>query len=128
MANIHKTNFFKMTTKEVAARFYELAQQGGYAQIQNELYGADVRSIEASEDFLPSVEGIEKVHEKDKMFAEMVEAMHGGYCGEPVAAGNFFSCAMGMDVTLKGQGRIQMDEIAVYEVRDGKIVLEQFFY
>lgn len=35
---------------------------------------------------------------------------------------------MGMDVTLKGMGRRQMDEIAVYEVKDGKIVKEQFFY
>jgi hypothetical protein len=35
---------------------------------------------------------------------------------------------MGMDVTMKGQGRSKMDEIAVYEVKDGKIVKEQFFY
>jgi hypothetical protein len=33
-----------------------------------------------------------------------------------------------MDVTMKGQGRMNMDEIAVYEVKDGKIVKEQFFY
>jgi hypothetical protein len=31
-------------------------------------------------------------------------------------------------VTVKGQGRMKMDEIAVYEVKDGKIVKEQFFY
>jgi hypothetical protein len=35
---------------------------------------------------------------------------------------------MGMDETFKGMGRNKMDEIAVYEVRDGKIVKEQFFY
>jgi hypothetical protein len=35
---------------------------------------------------------------------------------------------MGMDVTLKGAGRVNMDEIAVYEVKDGKITKEQFFY
>jgi ketosteroid isomerase-like protein len=33
-----------------------------------------------------------------------------------------------MDVTMKGQGRMKMDEIAVYGVKDGKIVSEQFFY
>lgn len=117
-----------MTTKEVAARFWALAQQGQYTQIQDELYAADVRSIEASEDFLPNAAGIEKVREKDKLFNEMVEQMHDGYCTEPVVAGNFFTCAMGMDITLKGQGRMNMDEVAVYEVKDGKIVLEQFFY
>ena len=30
--------------------------------------------------------------------------------------------------TYKGMGRQKMDEIAVYEVKDGKIVKEQFFY
>ena len=29
---------------------------------------------------------------------------------------------------VAGVGRMKMDEIAVYEVRDGKIVLEQFFF
>ena len=35
---------------------------------------------------------------------------------------------MGMDVTMKGRGCIQMSEVCVYGVRDGKIVHEQFFY
>ncbi len=52
----------------------------------------------------------------------------GGYCSEPVVGGNHFSVAMGMDVTMKGGERMQMDEIAVYEVKDGKIVKEQFFF
>jgi hypothetical protein len=29
---------------------------------------------------------------------------------------------------MKGMGRLNMDEIAVYEVKDGQIVKEQFFY
>ena len=58
----------------------------------------------------------------------MVEEMHSGYCSEPVVGGSYFSVAMGMDVTMKGVGRINMDEIAVYEVKDGKIVKEQFFF
>jgi hypothetical protein len=29
---------------------------------------------------------------------------------------------------MKGMGRVKMDEIAVYEVKDGKIVKEQFFF
>jgi hypothetical protein len=57
-----------------------------------------------------------------------VEEMHGGYCGKPIVAGNHFSVAMGMDATMKGMGRVKMDEIAVYEVKDGKIVKEQFFF
>jgi hypothetical protein len=34
-----------------------------------------------------------------------------------------------MDVTFKPQSkRFQMEEVAVYEVDNGKIVYEQFFY
>jgi ketosteroid isomerase-like protein len=35
---------------------------------------------------------------------------------------------MGMDVTMKGFGRMNMDEVCVFEVKDGKIVSEQFFF
>lgn len=58
----------------------------------------------------------------------MVEEMHGGYVSDPVVAGNHIAFAMGMDVTYKGMGRQKMDEIALYEVKNGKIVKEQFFY
>ena len=54
--------------------------------------------------------------------------VHSGYSTEPVVAGRFFSVAMGMDITFKGMGRMKMDEIAVYEVKDGQIVKEHFFF
>ena len=117
-----------MTTQEVADLFYELAQEGKFDQIQDELYAEDVKSIEPANSNWQNVEGLDKVKEKARQWQEMTEEMHGGYTNEPQVAGNFFACVMGMDVTLKGQGRIKMDEIAVYEARDGKIVMEQFFF
>jgi hypothetical protein len=35
---------------------------------------------------------------------------------------------MGMDVTMKGAGRMNMAEMCKYEVKDGKIISEAFFY
>jgi hypothetical protein len=54
--------------------------------------------------------------------------MHGGWVSEILVAGNYLTCAMGMEVTMKGVGRINMDEVCVYKVKDGKIISEQFFY
>ena len=54
--------------------------------------------------------------------------MHGNYTGEPIIGGTHFFLTMGMDVTMKGRDREKMDEICVYEVKEGKIVKEQFFY
>ena len=36
--------------------------------------------------------------------------------------------AMLLDATFKGMGRQKIEEICVYETKDGKIVKEQFFF
>ena len=118
-----------MTTQDVANRFHELAQTGKWDQIQLELYADDAVSIEA--DSMPGekvAKGKEAIKQKAVKFQEMTEEMHGGYSNKPQVAGNHFAVVMGMDVTMKGQGRMKMDEVAVYQVKDGKIVKEQFFY
>lgn len=118
-----------MNTSEVAKRFYELAQQGNWEQIYAELFNKDAESIEPSASInLPSVKGLDKIREKGKLWESMIEEVHGGYTNEPQTAGNFFVCTMGIDLTMKGQSRSKIDEVALYEVKNGKIVKEQFFY
>jgi ketosteroid isomerase-like protein len=118
-----------MTTQEIADRFYQLAEQGKWNEIQDELYSDEAESIEPPHSQgLQSAKGRDALKKKGENFNEAVEEMHGGYCGKPIVAGNHFSVAMGMDATMKGMGRVKMDEIAVYEVKDGKIVKEQFFF
>jgi ketosteroid isomerase-like protein len=118
-----------MTTQDVANRFYELSKQGNWEQIQKELYADNAVSIEPAHIPGPQkVDGKEAIKQKGERFAEMTEEMHGGYSNEPIVAGNFFAVAMGMEVTMKEMGRMKMEEIAVYEVRDGQIVKEHFFF
>jgi hypothetical protein len=119
------------TTQDVANRFFQLAQENRFDQIQDELYAGNAVSIEpphGASGGLSNAEGLAAIKKKGEAFNEMVEEMHGGYCTTPVVGGNYFAVAMGMDVTMKGVGRTKMDEVAVYEVKDGKIVKEQFFY
>jgi hypothetical protein len=121
-----------MTTKDVANRFSELAKQNDWEKIQNELFSRDAESIEppqvAEQGGLQSVKGLDAIKKKGENFQNSVEQMYGGYTGEPIIAGNFFAVAMGMDCKMKGMDRMKMDEIAVYEVKNGKIVKEQFFF
>ena len=120
-----------MTTQDVANRFNELAQTGQWDKVQEELYAENAVSIEpahATAMGMGNAEGLDAIKQKGAAFNQMVEEMHGGYSTQPVVAGNHFSVAMGMDVTMKGMGRSKMDEICVYEVKDGKIVKEQFFF
>jgi hypothetical protein len=118
-----------MNTEQVAKRLVELCRQGKYEDAQNELYSKDAVSIEMEgSQGLGNAKGIEAIREKGKKFNEGVEAMHGGSVGDPIVAGDWFAVVMTMDATMKGRGRVNMQEICVYQVRDGKIVREQFFY
>ena len=118
-----------LTTTEVAARFNELAKEGNWNKIQEELFAENAVSIEPpNTPGLKSVEGLPAIKQKGKDFEITVEEMHGGYSSDPLVTGNHFAVAMGLDATMKGAGRVKMDEIALYEVKDGKIVKEQFFY
>jgi hypothetical protein len=119
-----------MTTQEVAKRYYELIQMHQYEQIQHELYASDAVSIEPANDSnLPLVvTGIDELRKKEGLFFSQVEAMHGGNMSEPVVSTFYFSMMTGMDVTMKGKERKIKEQIGVFEVRDGKIVKEQFFY
>ncbi|TAL40541.1 MAG: nuclear transport factor 2 family protein [Chitinophagaceae bacterium] len=118
-----------MTTREIANRLSQLFKEYKWTEAQEELFSADAKSIEPPHaQGLQTVQGIAAIKKKGEDFNSMVEEMHGGYVGEPIVAGNHIAVAMGMDVTMKGAGRMNMEEIVVYEVKDGKIVKEQFFY
>jgi len=117
-----------LTTRQVANRFFELAEQGHFNQITTELFSQEARSIEPEQAPFNSVDGLEQIVQKAKEWQDITEETHDVYCTEPIVSGNFFACTMGMDVTVQNQGRIKLDEIAIYEVKDGKIVTEQFFY
>ena len=118
-----------MTTKDVANRLYELFQENKWMEAKQELFSSDAESIEPKDSpGLQSVKGIDAIRKKGEDFNNMVEEVHGGWVSEPIVAGKYIAVAMGMDCTYKGMGRQKMDEIVLYEVKDGKIVKEQFFY
>lgn len=118
-----------MTTKEIAARLSQFFKENKWMEAQDELFSKDAISIEPAHAQPPqTVQGLDNIKKKAEMFNSMVEEVHGGWAGEPIVAGNYIAVAMGMDVTMKGASRTNMDEICLYEVKDGKIVKEQFFY
>ena len=117
-----------MSPTHVAQRLVELCRQGAYETAQSELYAADAVSIEPEGAPTPTVKGLPAIIAKGKHFVETIE-VHGGSVSDPIVAGPFFSISMTIDATARAGGpRFQMEEICLYEVRDGKIVREQFFY
>ena len=117
-----------MTTQEVANRLVELCRMGKIFETQEELYADDVVSIEPDMAPVKEAKGKQAVYEKGKMFESMVVEFHSSSISDPIVGGNSFSISWTMDVTMKDRGRSTMSEICVYTVKDGKIVLEQFFF
>lgn len=118
-----------LTTQEVAARFNELAQQEKWFEIQDEFFANNVRSIDPTNSpYFGYAEGKAPVRKKGEDFVKRIEAVHRLHSTEPVVTGNHFAVGREVDITVQELGRIQINQIMLYEVKDGQIVLEQFFY
>lgn len=85
-------------------------------------------SIEPAYTQQPDVIGLDMLLEKSAQFASDIKEFHASSVSDPVVAGNHFSCNLMIDFTKQNGERMKMEEICVYEVQDGKIIKEQFFY
>lgn len=117
------------SSQQIATRLAELVGKGQFEAAQRELFAEDAVSIEpvASEHFARETKGLRAIIEKGHKWESMVEKVHSCSASTPLVAGNAIAMALSMDVTMKGRGRMQLAEICVYEVKDGKIASEQFF-
>ncbi|GAA4309077.1 nuclear transport factor 2 family protein [Compostibacter hankyongensis] len=118
-----------MTTQQIAQRLAALCREGELETAQKELYADDAISIEpeASPGFDKETRGKDAILEKGHQFNSMVEKVYSYVVSEPLISGNTFAFTLEMDIKMKGRERDTMGELCVYQVRDGKIVAEQFF-
>jgi hypothetical protein len=117
-----------MTTQEIAERLVALCRQGSFETAHKELYAADAVSIEpyATATFGKETKGLNALLENGQKFTSLIEQVHSLSISDPLVAGSSFVCAMQLEVTINGKGRMSMNELCIYEVKDGKIVSEQF--
>lgn len=115
-----------MTTQQIANRLVELCRKGEFETCYQELYNPDIVSIENDGS---SVSGFDGIAQKGKEWNESLEEFHGASVGEPIVSGNYFSLPMSMELKYKGApAATKFEELCVYQVKDGKVVKEQFFY
>ena len=116
-----------MTTAQIATRLVELCRQGEYETAQKELYADDVISIEphASPAFAKETKGLPAILEKGHKFEAMTEKVYSTTTSDPLVTENTIAFTLNMDIAMKGMGRSKMEELCVYQVKDGKIVSER---
>ena len=117
-----------MKTREIADDVVALAKGGDLDGIGAKYWSDDVVSREGTDGPMARIEGREAVEAKSAWWNGAHE-VHDVQTHGPWINGDQFSVRWVMDVTEKQSGnRISMDEIALYTLRDGKIVEEAFFY
>jgi limonene-1,2-epoxide hydrolase len=112
------------TTQQIADRLVALCREDKNLDCINELYAADATSTESN----TVKTGRDNILQKNINWFNSVETLHSTIISEPIVTGNFFALTMDLDATYKQHGRFIMREIGVYEVKDGKIISDQFFY
>ena len=122
-----------MDTKQVGQKLVDLCKAGKNMDAINTLYSKDIVSVEARPaDNMPAeTRGIEAIRGKNKWWVDNHE-VHSAEVRGPFPNDDRFAAQFHYEVTPKtgpNKGkRFAMDEIAVYQVKDGKIVREDFYY
>jgi hypothetical protein len=123
-------NTLHMTTLEIGKKLVEMCNQGKAAAVIDTLYAPDIVSVEAGgpPGMSREVKGLEAIHAKSKWWSDN-HTIHSAKAEGPWPNGDQFIVHFQYDVTNKPNGqRFVMDEMALYTVKNDKIVHEAFFY
>jgi SnoaL-like domain len=117
-----------MNTEEVAGKVVELCRKQAWKEALDTLYDKNIVSVEARSmgGESPEKRGLDQVREKTDWWLQNMQ-VHSAKVGGPFVANDRFVVQYDIDVTDKNsKKRMQMSEVGVYTVKDGKIVREEF--
>lgn len=114
--------------QSIAYRLVELVRDRKFLEAQGELFSSDAVTQEPEKFMQRSVSGLEAIMQKERLFLESIKEWKRFEVSTPVVSAHHFSIRMLTKVELLTGQKIELDEIIVYEVNQGKIVKEQFFY
>ena len=108
-----------MNTEEVATKLVDLCRKGEWMKAVDDLYAKDI--------VMPAeMHGIDQVRGKTEWWEKNME-VHNVKVGGPFVARDTFVVQFDIDVTEKAsKKRMQMSEVGIYTVKDGKVAREEF--
>ncbi len=117
-----------MSTEEVAKKLVEYCRKGEWMKAIDDLYAKDIVSVEAQamENMPAEMRGIDQVRGKTEWWEKQME-VHSAKVTGPFVARDTFVVQFDVDVTDKAsKKRMQMSEVGIYTVKDGKVAREEF--
>ena len=118
------------STATVAEELVSFCRAGRNIEAINTLYSPDIVSVESmgSKEMPRETKGLDAVRQKNQWWAANNE-VHSASVDGPFVGEGKFTVYYNYDVTFKPMAkRMQMEEVALYTVENGKVVREQFFY
>jgi ketosteroid isomerase-like protein len=119
------------STSAVAEELVAFCRVGKNMEAINSLYSPDIVSVESmgNEQMPREMKGLDAIRGKNQWWGENNEVHSAKTEGPFVGNDDKFAVYYNYDVTSRPTGqRSNMEEMALYTVKDGKIVREQFFY
>jgi hypothetical protein len=117
-----------MSTEEVAKKLVEYCRKSEWMKAIDDLYAKDIVSVEAQamENMPAEMRGIDQVRGKTEWWEKNME-VHSAKVTGPFVARDTFVVQFDVDVTDKAsKKRMQMSEVGIYTVKDGKVAREEF--
>ncbi len=115
-----------MTIAEVAARIVAVNRESSHEDLYGELYVPDAVSVETFSGSPEEYRGIDAIRKKAADWYADVKEIHSMEVSDPLVGTNTFAIRYAIDATYKSIGRMNMAELGIYTVADGKIVREEF--
>ena len=121
-----------MTAKQVGEQIVKRYLEGKSVEAVEALYADDVISVEAHQGGGPPqlVRGKSAVVEKAKWWRDNNIIHHANLKGPFPHGDHKFAIFYVLDLTNKDMNntRVSLEEVGVYEVKDGKVTREEFYY
>lgn len=114
------------TVHEIANGLKEMVSERKFVDAYQLLFADDAESIDPLYTGPLPLKGLGKLIEREKEFLANTE-IHKVSLSAPIISGSYFTLSLLMDFTNKTRGHMEITELCVYKVADGKIVSQQFF-
>lgn len=119
-----------MNIEQIAARLHALVKAGDYFTAYDELFAPDAKAIEPqlAQMGLAEIQGLDAIKQKVGTLSEGIAELVSREMSDPVVSANHIAFTNIVQAKLKDGNDFNMSEICLYEVQEGKIISEQFFY
>jgi ketosteroid isomerase-like protein len=119
---------FVMTNADAIKTFADMLKSGQHLEAAAAFNAPDIVSIEAMDGPMARIEGAAAVKAKSDWWYGAHE-VHSATAEGPYVNGDQFAMRFTLDVTARETGqRMQMTEIGLYTMKDGKVAEERFYY